>query len=209
MESGLKEPVFRSRKDKYRSKGSRKRAVRARKNREFKHDLRDWLLTTIIAFALMAGFNIYVFNLSTVKGHSMQPTLHEGERIVINKIGLAFAAPIRGEIVILRDPSAPGYVSPDYLVKRVVGLPGDTVEVRGHKLYINGELEEEPYTDTEIQDADFPAVMVEEGRYFVMGDNRHAGSSKDSRYFGTVAEEDIVGTASWIWWPIAKASRLR
>jgi signal peptidase I len=63
---------------------------------------------------------------------------------------------------------------------------------------------DEPYIDTAIQDPDFSQLTVEDGTYFVMGDNRHAGASKDSRYFGAVAQESIVGKASLIWWPVAK-----
>lgn len=170
-------------------------------------ELRDWGITAAIVFALMSLINIFVFNVSTVVGQSMQPTLLEGEKLIINKISLTFANPARGDIVVLHDPST-GPDRKEYLVKRVIGIPGDMIEVRGHKLYVNGKMAEEPYINTENEDSDFAVLTVEEGTYFVMGDNRHAGASKDSRYFGAVPLERIVGKAVYIWWPLSKINSL-
>ncbi|MNI93954.1 Signal peptidase IB [compost metagenome] len=93
-------------------------------------------------------------------------------------------------------------------MKRVIGIPGDVIEVKDHRLYVNGEPADEPYIDTDIQDADFSALTVEPGTYFVMGDNRHAGASKDSRYFGAVPLSSVVGKAELIWWPLSKFNAL-
>ncbi|QSF47584.1 signal peptidase I [Paenibacillus tianjinensis] len=155
----------------------------------------------------MSLLNIFVFNVSTVIGHSMQPTLYEGEKLVINKITLSFAAPGRGDVIVLHDPST-GPDRKEYLVKRVIGIPGDIIEVKEHQLYVNGELADEPYIDTDIEDSDFPALTVEKGTYFVMGDNRHAGASKDSRFFGPVPLSTIVGKVEYIWWPLSKLGAL-
>ncbi|OKQ00111.1 signal peptidase I [Paenibacillus sp. P46E] len=170
-------------------------------------DLRNWFFTAAVIFALMSLLNIFVFNVSTVIGQSMQPTLLEGEKLIINKISLVFASPGRGDVIVLHDPST-GPDRKEYLVKRVIGIPGDKVEVRNHKLYVNGKLKDEPYVDTEIQDPDFAQLTLDKGTYFVMGDNRHAGASKDSRYFGAVSEDLLVGKAAFIWWPFGKASAL-
>ncbi|WP_410515056.1 signal peptidase I [Paenibacillus sp. BR2-3] len=196
---------MRSRKQRYRS--SRKKASRSAQRKRWVVQLRDWILTTAAVFIIMSLLNIYVINISTVKGQSMQPTLWEGEKLLINKITLSFAHPKRGEIIVLHDPST-GINRKEYLVKRVIGIPGDTVEVRDHKLYVNGILKEEPYIDTEIQDTDFTPLTVENGSYFVMGDNRHAGASKDSRYFGSVPQDSIIGRAAYIWWPLSKLNSL-
>ncbi|RRJ63810.1 signal peptidase I [Paenibacillus oralis] len=163
----------------------------------------DLLKTVIVAFAIMLLLNIFVFNLSIVKGQSMEPTLEERERLFIDRLVYRFGHPQRGEVVILKDPSAEGERKP-FLVKRVVAVPGDTVEVRDHMLCVNGEEQDEPYTDAMIEDGDVPPVKLGEGEYFVMGDNRHAGSSKDSRYFGSVKEDQIVGRAEFVFWPIGK-----
>lgn len=201
MDRELEEVFMRSRKQRYRSVTHGKSKRESRKN--WIRDMREWIITAGIVFAVMSLLNIFVFNVSTVIGQSMEPTLYEGEKLIINKIALSFGKPGRGDIVVLHDPST-GPDRKEYLVKRIIGIPGDIVEVRGRQLYVNGKLVEEPYTDTAIQDPDFGELTVREGTYFIMGDNRHAGASKDSRYFGTVAKESIVGKAALIWWPLAK-----
>lgn len=170
-------------------------------------ELKEWLLTAVIVFVVMSILNIFVFNISMVKGQSMQPTLWEGERLFVNKISLRFVNPKHGDVIVLHDPST-GPSQKDYLVKRVIGIPGDIVEVRDHQLYVNGKIVDEPYIDTEIEDPDFAALTVESGNYFVMGDNRHASASKDSRYFGSIPEDMIVGRADYIWWPLSKLDKL-
>ncbi|NQX48814.1 signal peptidase I [Paenibacillus tritici] len=204
MNRELEEELMRSRRQRYRS-------VTHNKSRQSKRtwirDIREWIITAGIVFAVMSLLNIYVFNVSTVIGQSMQPTLYQGEKLIINKIALSFGNPGRGEIVVLHDPST-GPDRKEYLVKRVIGIPGDIVEVRDQQLYVNGKRVEEPYIDTSIEDPDFSGLTVQEGTYFVMGDNRHAGASKDSRYFGPVAKDSIVGKVSLIWWPISKMKAL-
>lgn len=170
-------------------------------------ELWDWVKTIAIAFCIMVLLNMFVFNLSMVKGESMQPTLEESERLFINKMVYRFADPDRGDVIVLKDPSN-GPDKKEFLVKRIVGLPGDTVEVKGHILYVNGEAQEETYTDVPIEDPDFAPVTLEEGRYFVMGDNRHHRKSKDSREFGSVKQSDIVGRAEFILWPLSKVRGL-
>lgn len=205
MERELEGEHMRSRKERYRSDTHNRRG--SGPGKRWILELRDWILTALIIFGLMSLLNLYVFNISTVVGKSMQPTLIEGEKLIINKIALSFGNPARGDIVVLHDPST-GPDRKGFLVKRVVGIAGDIVEVRGHKLYVNGKIVDEPYTDTEIEDPDFPELTVEAGAYFLMGDNRHAGASKDSRYFGAVPQEMIVGRAAYIWWPLSKLNAL-
>ncbi|GIO32144.1 MULTISPECIES: signal peptidase I [Paenibacillus] len=173
------------------------------KKRSFAAEVWDWAKTIVIAFVIMMLLNLFVFNLSMVKGQSMQPTLHERERLFIDKIVYDFKTPSRGEIVVLHDPSN-GPDRKEYLVKRVIGVPGDTVEVKNHKLYVNGEPQTEPYTEVEIQDPDFGPLKLDKDHYFVMGDNRHLGASKDSRSFGSVSAKDIVGRAEFIFWPVSQ-----
>ncbi|MNO35983.1 Signal peptidase IB [compost metagenome] len=205
MNRELEEDFMRSRKHRYRSVTHRRNGSLSGKG--WVRDLRDWVFTAAVVFALMSLLNIFVFNVSTVIGQSMQPTLYEGEKLIISKISLTFASPKRGDVVVLHDPST-GPDRKEYLVKRIIGIPGDRIEVRNHKLYVNGRLMAESYVDTEIQDPDFAEVTVEKRTYFVMGDNRHAGASKDSRYFGAVPQTLIVGKAAYIWWPLGKANAL-
>ncbi|MEF3313638.1 signal peptidase I [Paenibacillus sp. GYB004] len=164
-------------------------------------ELWDWTKSIAVALVIVILLNLYVFNLSTVKGHSMEPTLREKEWLFVNKFVYLVGHPNRGDVVILKDPDMQS-VEKQYLVKRVVAIPGDQVEIRGGKLYVNGDTVAEPYTDIKIEDGDRGPVVVEEGRYFVMGDNRHQNASKDSRIFGTVSEKAIQGRADFILWPI-------
>ncbi|MFC4098580.1 signal peptidase I [Paenibacillus xanthanilyticus] len=170
-------------------------------------ELIDWGRTLSIALIVVLLLHFFVFNLSTVEGHSMEPTLYEKEWLFVNKFSYYVGDPQREDVVILKDPSD----RPDrkeFLVKRIIGLPGDTIEVRGGQLYRNGELIVEAYTDTPIEDLDYGPYQVEADTYFVMGDNRHARASLDSRSFGAVPRKLIQGRADFILWPIAKLNAL-
>lgn len=173
----------------------------------WKSELWDWVKTVVIVFVIMMLLNVFVFNLSMVKGQSMEPTLVEQERLFVNKIIYDFSSPKQGEVVVLHDPSDDD-TKKEFLVKRVIGVPGDVVAVKEHKLYLNGELQQEEYIDVSIQDEDFSEITLNEDQYFVMGDNRHQGASKDSRYFGTVTSDLIVGRAEFVFWPLNKLKGL-
>ncbi|MFC3790302.1 signal peptidase I [Paenibacillus sp. GCM10012307] len=163
-------------------------------------ELLDWFKTLLLAVIIVMLLHYFVFNLSTVKGHSMQPTLEEKEWLFVNKAVYLFGSPERGNIVIVEDPEHE-LKSNEYLVKRVIGIPGDQIEIRNKRLYLNGERLVEPYTDLAIEDEDYGPYTVEPGAYFIMGDNRHAGASRDSRSFGTVSGNNIKGRADFILWP--------
>ena len=174
----------------------------------WKKEVWEWVKSIGIALVIVLFLNHFVFNLSTVQGYSMEPTLEEKEWLFINRVVYLFGEPERGDIVILRDPKR-DLGRNQYLVKRVIGVPGDTVEIRGGKLYINGEWFEEPYIDTPIEDGDMAPVTIGEDEYFVMGDNRHWRSSLDSREFGPVPESLIKGRADFVIWPLSRAGGLK
>jgi signal peptidase I len=170
-------------------------------------ELWEWIKSIGTALVIVVIIHFFVFNLSTVKGQSMEPTLLDGEWLFINKIGYIMGGPDRGDIVILKDPSQQlGFR--EFLVKRIVGLPGDTIEVSNEKLYINGKESNEPYTDVGIQDGNYGPELVPAGHYFVMGDNRHLLASTDSRRFHSVPEKLIKGKAQFIMWPLNKIGGL-
>ena len=175
-------------------------AAEAERSPSLAQELWDWTKSIAVALIIVILLNMYVFNLSTVKGHSMEPTLQEKEWLFVNKFAFLVGHPARGDVVILKDPDMRN-PQRQYLVKRIVAVPGDRVEIRGGRLLVNGERVNEPYTDVRIEDGDRGPVVVEEGHYFVMGDNRHQGASKDSRIFGTVSEKEIQGRADFILWP--------
>ena len=170
-------------------------------------ELWDWVKTIVVAFVIMMLLNLFVFNLSMVKGQSMQPTLVEYDRLFVNKIVYHFGEPDRLDVIVLRDPSEDAGKK-DYLVKRIVGLPWDKIEIKDHHLYVNDVQQTESYTDIEVQDPDFGPITLEPDHFFVMGDNRHEGKSKDSRIFGSITSSEIVGKAEFVFWPFSEMKKL-
>jgi signal peptidase I len=151
-------------------------------------DVIETMLLIAIAF-LVVNSLIGRFRIEQV---SMEPNLHEGEYVIVDKVSYLFHAPERGDIVVLRRLGQPD------LIKRLIGLPGETIEARGGQVYIDGQPLTEPYLPQSINQ-DTPPQTVPVDRYFVMGDNRN--NSQDSRSFGTIPFGDIVGRAWIIYWP--------
>jgi len=146
-------------------------------------------LIMLIAWGLL-------FNFSEVRGSSMEPGIHDRDRILVDHVSYMFTSVERGDIVVLRYPLDP---SLDY-IKRVVGLPGDEIVISGEELWVNGELYPEPYvSDDCIDPTTHMRTVVEPGEYFVLGDNRIRSS--DSREFGEVPFEYLRGKVRLRLWP--------
>ncbi len=166
------------------------------------------LLLRDLAFALMIAALVIVFVVQPVKveGTSMLPRLEDGERIFVNKL-IYYGLPEleRGDIIVFWYPEDP---SKSY-IKRLIGLPGETVQVRDGRILINGTELGEPYLDPErnVTTQSLPPVLVRPHYYFVMGDNRD--NSSDSRSWGLVPEKYIYGKALFRYWPVSKASVIR
>jgi signal peptidase I len=158
---------------------------------------RSHVLREIVETVLLTAAIFLVVNAATgrfrIEGDSMEPNLHNGEYVLIDKISYLLHPPERGDVVVFTPPNN----ERDY-IKRVIGLPGDTVEVKGGQIYVNGVALDEPYLQQVILRNE-PARVVEEGRYFVLGDNRN--NSSDSRSFGTITPQSIVGRAWLVYWP--------
>ncbi len=167
--------------------------ARAASSVEHPHLLRDLVETMVLVAIAFLVVNALIgrFRIEQV---SMQPNLHEGEYVIVDKVSYGFGQPQRGEIVVLKNPSVG---QPD-LIKRVIGLPGETIEVRGGSVYINGQPLTEPYIKPPMGQEQAP-VTLQADQYFVMGDNR--SNSEDSRRFGARPISDIVGRAWIIYWP--------
>lgn len=148
------------------------------------------LQTAIFTFVII----YFVAQATVVHGQSMEPNLHTGQRLIVEKISYRFDTPHRGDIVVV---DIDGFDVP--LIKRVIGLPGETVEVRNNYVYINGEILSEEYLPV-LRQRSYGPYLVPEDEVFVMGDNRNV--SNDSRYFGAVRTEDIVGKAWASYWPL-------
>ena len=166
------------------------------------------LLFRDLVFALMIMALVLVFVAQPVKveGTSMLPRLHDGERIFVNKL-IYYGLPEleRGDIVVFWFPNDP---TKSY-IKRVIGLPGETVQLRAGRIFVNGKELQEPYLEHSLNVAggDEPPTYVKPHYYFVMGDNRD--NSSDSRSWGLVPEKYIYGKALFRYWPLSEASVIR
>ena len=148
------------------------------------------------ALALLVGW-LLLFNFSVVRGQSMRPGIEDGDRILIDRFSYMFGSVERGDIVVLGYPLDP---SLDY-IKRVVGVPGDEIQIRAGRLFVNGSSVDEPYV-ADIDRSSYVHTEVSDGHYFVLGDNRPFSS--DSREFGQVAEDLLKGKVDVRLWPPAR-----
>jgi signal peptidase I len=162
-----------------------------------RHEIRVWTRDLLIAIGLALVIIVFLYQPVKVEGTSMAPLLSDQERIFINKFVYRFEPIVRGDVVVFWYPLDRS----KSFIKRVVGLPGETVEIRRGTVYINGEIVPEPYVPPQYADvSDFGPVKVPRGSYFVMGDHRI--SSNDSRVFGPVASQYIYGRAVFAYWPV-------
>lgn len=164
--------------------------------------LRELLDTFLPAIVIVLVVNLFLAQPRTVHGQSMEPSLHENERVIIDLVSLRWREPRRGEIIVLRLPNRRS----DPLIKRVIGLPGDTVAIRGGKVFVNDQILDEPYLN-QITAGRMPATVVPEAHVFVLGDNR--GASNDSRFFGMVPYENVLGRAWLRYWPPSEIELFR
>jgi signal peptidase I len=155
--------------------------------------LREIVETLILTAVIFLGVRVLVQNYK-VEGFSMEPTLNDGQYLLINKIGLHFSQPQRGDIIVFEYPLDPS----KNFVKRVIGIPGDTVAVQDQKTLLNGKVLPEPYIHTP-EAGFYPATVVPPNNYFVMGDNRN--NSSDSRSWGMLPTKDVIGEAWVSYWP--------
>ena len=176
----------------------RRREVRwERQRKKRRAGFTELCLTILIAFVLVFGFvRPFVLEAFRIPSESMVPTLEVGDRVFVNKFIYRFAEPERGDVVVFESVNG----GEEDLIKRVVGVAGDSVEVRNGTLLVNGEDREEPYLNRNLPFNDsYGPSEVPEGHVFVMGDNR--ANSADSRVFGPLPIENIEGEAFVRFWP--------
>lgn len=187
-------------------------------------EIAEWILTFAGAFVIVMLLNTKVFATTQVRQSSMQDTLVEGQHLVIQKLSYDFGDPRRGDIIVFIDSRIPQNYLDEIkifltdvsevfkpaeektnirLVKRVIGLPGDEVDIRDGGVYVNGERLDEEYVKgvTYVREEKFP-LTVPPGQYLVLGDNREV--SRDSRSFGTIERKQIEGKALFRFWPFDK-----
>ena len=176
-----------------------------------KSEIWEWIKALLIAVGLAFVIRYFFLAPIVVDGESMMPTLNDKDRMIVNKIGYVVGEPERFDIIVFHAPEEKDYI------KRIIGLPGDTIEYKNDILYVNGEPVDEPYLDEfkeEYKEQNLDGTLTEsftladklgqetvpEGHLFVMGDNRR--ESKDSRHIGFVSMDDVIGKTSIIYWPI-------
>lgn len=191
-------------------RGDEQAAIKQRRKQKCANagrEIAGWVLTLAFAALLALLINSFVFFFARVEGSSMLGTLKDGEVLFVWRAGYVFGQPQRGDIVICHYPKTKdgGYLDQKNTcyVKRVIGLPGDTVSIRQGTVYINGEALKESYLETErIDSQSMEAVVLEEGEYFLMGDNR--SDSTDSRRMGAVERGKILGKAVGVVYPFTE-----
>lgn len=164
----------------------------------------DFLELLIICASIIALTFWFVGQPVQVSGSSMEPNLSNNQQLIAEKLTYKLREPERGEVAILKHPENP----PVLLVKRIVGLPGDTFEIKDGQIYVNGSKLEEPYiNNSELTQGknklkDNQKIKVPEDKYIVLGDNRD--DSADSRNWGFIDEGSLVGRASLVYAPISE-----
>jgi signal peptidase I len=162
-------------------------------------ELKSWLRDIVFAFAIAIFIVVFVVQPVKVEGTSMQPQLVDQERIFVNRFIYKFSEIHRNDVVVFWYPKD----HTKSFIKRVVGVPGDTVEIQAGSVYVNGIRLDEPYLKPEFCDyRSFQKVIVPPGQYFVLGDHRN--SSNDSRNWGFVARQLIYGKALFSYWPFSR-----
>ena len=165
----------------------------------------DILEVVVFAIAIFLFIYLLVLQPHKIKGQSMDPNYPDGEFLLTDKVTYRFGEPKRGDVVVFEAPTAPG----EEYIKRIIGLPGETVSVNEGHVYINSKKLDEGYLKPTLYTSggaflgDGQKVIVPQKEYFVMGDNRP--SSSDSRTWGFVPESKITGRAWVIYWPPDKA----
>ncbi len=165
----------------------------------------EWAVVLVGAVLVALLLRASLFQAFWIPSESMETTLLTNDRVLVNKVSYRLHDIHRGDVIVFARPDQePGEIRD--LIKRVIALPGEKVEARDNSIYINEQRLDEPYLDEGIVTGDFGPTVVPEGEVFVMGDNR--GDSYDSRWFGTVSEERVVGRAFILFWPIGRVGSL-
>jgi signal peptidase I len=165
----------------------------------------EWIIVLAVAVSVSLLVRTFVVQTYFIPSRSMKPTLHIGNRILVDKLAVDFGTINIGDIVVFKAP--PGVATQCHdkvadLVKRVIGVPGDTLTSRGNTIYVNGAPLKENWTHYEPLGPPIKKITLRPGRYFMMGDN-HADSC-DSRYWGTVPRSDIIGKVFLKFWPLSQ-----
>lgn len=179
--------------------------------------LRDWIIVVVIALGAALLVRVYVLQQFYISGPSMESTLFENNRVLVNKLSYRLHDIHRGDVVVFdRITTSGGVIAHDDLIKRVIGVEGDTVEIKSCQVLVNKKAIQENYLDKKVlalanlsdrcRVVDMQPITVPKKQLFVMGDNRP--ESFDSRSFGTIPENLVIGRAFAIVWPFSRIATL-
>ena len=156
-------------------------------------ELTKWLIAVAVILIII---HLWIVSIFIVDGLSMEPNFHNGELIIVNKIGYLSGNPQRGDVAVIKFPGDPEHKK---YIKRVMGLPGERLEIKDSKIYINGDPINEFFIDESVKTQPNMSVDIGRDEYFMMGDNRE--NSNDSRVWGVCPKKDMVGRAWIVLWP--------
>lgn len=190
------------RKNLKRKQESEKRILSETKTKEYSvlREILGWLVYIIVIIVATYLIITYVGQRTRVSGHSMEPTLQHGDNLIVDKLSYHFRDPERYEIIVFPFK----YAEDTYYIKRIIGLPGDTIQVKDGYVYLNGEKLEESYDKIDIgkEGIAIKEITLGEDEYFVMGDNRNKSSDSRDSSVGVLKKDDFIGRA-WIRiWPL-------
>ena len=164
----------------------------------------EWVILVVLALSAALLLRTFVVQSFYIPSTSMTPTLKVGDRVLVNKLAYRFGDPERGDIIVFEAPPGEGSNEIRDLIKRVIGLPGETVEGRGGRIYIDGKQLEESWLPPGLQSRAFGPELVPEDRYWVLGDNRF--DSRDSTFFKSIPRSSIIGKTFVRIWPLGDLS---
>ncbi|MEJ7541876.1 signal peptidase I [Staphylococcus intermedius] len=172
----------------------------------------EWLLSIGLALLIVGLLYAFVIKPYNIKGDSMDPTLKDGERVIVNKLGKTLGHLDNGNVIVFHADETNDYV------KRIIGKPGDHVVYKDDQLYLNGKKVDEPYLDYNLKHKTYEQItgsfdskdlpgsngeaQIPKDKYLVLGDNREV--SKDSRAFGLIDKDQIVGKVAFRFWPLSE-----
>ena len=163
----------------------------------------EFIKVVVISVVIVLPIRTYIAQPFIVSGASMEPNFYNGEYLIVDELTYELRPPERGEVVVFRYPLNPS----EFFIKRVIGLPGEKVEIKNGKITINGLELAEPYLPANLETAPNVKMELAESQYFVLGDNRP--KSSDSRFWGALPKEKLMGRALVRLWPIAKAGIIK